>query len=196
MHFRRLACLLLGAWLAGTILVATMATENFRTVDRLLLYPNPTAWPEIKTMGNEFSRMLFRWEAGEQNRTLFVTWETAQLALAVAVFFVLLFGSTESKFSLGIALLMLVIVMVQRVLLTPLMTSLGRLIDFVPPTARSADRVKFQVLHFGYVGAEGFKLVLGMILAVKLTLRSRRKLAQAAGDIDVIDKTNHRHVNR
>ena len=47
--------------------------------------------------------MLLRWEAGEQNRRMFEIWETAQLVMAMAVFFVLLFGSTEGKYSLALS---------------------------------------------------------------------------------------------
>ena len=196
MHFRRLACLLLGAWLAGSALMALVATQNFRTVDRLLLDPNPAASQELRTMGHDFARMLLRWEAGEQNRILFEVWETAQLALAMAVFFVLLFGSTESKYSLFMALAMLVIVIGERFLLTPMLVALGRLIDFVPPTVRSVDRIKFTVLHSGYAGVEMLKCLVGLILSFKLMVRSRRRSSQSAGDFNMVDKAYHRHVDR
>jgi hypothetical protein len=90
----------------------------------------------------------------------------------------------------------LVVVIVQRFLLTPTMTSLGRMIDFVPDTVRSPERIKFGVLHLGYAGLEAFKCLIGILLAGKLLVRSRRKSSQAAGDVDVIDKAYHRHVNR
>jgi hypothetical protein len=196
MHFRRFACLLLGAWLAGIAVMATVATQNFRTVDRILIDPHPGAAQELKTIGHETARMLLRWEAGEQNRRLFEIWETAQLAMALAVFFVLLFGSTEGKYALALCLGLLVVVIVQRFLLTPMMTSLGRMIDFIPDTARSPERIKFGVLHLGYGGLEAFKCLIGILLAGKLLVRSRRKSSQAAGDVDVIDKAYHRHVNR
>src|SRR5512133_2357357 len=132
MHFRRFACLLLGVWLGGIIMMSVVATQNFRTVDRILLDPAPGAASELKAMGYETAKMLLRWEAGEQNRRLFEISETAQIALAMAGIFVLLFGSTEGKYALGLALLLLVLVIVQRFLLTPTMVSLGRLVDFVP----------------------------------------------------------------
>jgi hypothetical protein len=196
MHFRRLVCLLLGAWLAGSAMMALVATQNFRTVDRLLLDPNPAISQELRTMGHDVARMLLRWEAGEQNRILFEIWETAQLALGMAVFFVLLFGSTESKYSLFMSLAMLVIVIVERFLLTPMIVSLGRLIDFVPPSAHSVERIKFTVLHSGYAGTEVLKFLIGLILSVKLMIRSRRRSSQFAGDVNVVDKTYHRHVDR
>jgi hypothetical protein len=183
-------------WLGGILAMALVATQNFRTVDRILLEPSPAAAPELKTMGHETARMLLRWEAGELNRRMFEISETAQIVLAMAVIFVLLFGSTEGKYALALGLLLLVMVIVQRFLLTPLMTSLGRLVDFVPPTARSPERVKFQVLHMGYAALEIFKCVLCLLLAGKLLVRTRRKSGQAAGDVNVIDKSYHRHVNR
>jgi hypothetical protein len=196
MHFRRLICLLLGAWLAGLTLMAVVATENFHTVDRLLLAPSPAAAQELRSMGHDYARMLLRWQAGEQNRKLFETWETAQLVLGMGLFFVLLFGSTESKYSLGLSLLMLVIVIGQRFLLTPMIVSLGRLIDFVPPTVQSPERIKFGVLHSGYAGLEIAKCLLGLLLAGKLIIRSRHRSSHSGGNIDVVDKAYHRHVNR
>jgi hypothetical protein len=196
MHFRRFACLLLGAWLAGILVVAMVATQNFHTVDRILLEPPPAAAQELKTIGHATARMLLRWEAGEQNRRMFEIWETTQLAVAMAVFFVLLFGSTEGKVSLSFALFLLVVVIVERFLLTPLMVSLGRMIDFIPDTARSPERVKFQVLHMFYGGLETSKCVIGLLLAGKLLVRSRRKSGQPAGEVDLVDKAYNRHVNR
>jgi hypothetical protein len=195
-HFRRFTCLILGVWLGGIVVMAMVATQNFRTVDRILLAPHPGAAQDLKTIGHDSARMLFRWEAGEQNRWLFETWETAQVVLGLAVFFVLLFGSTETKYSLTLSLLMLVAVILQRFLLTPMMTGLGRLIDFVPPGAHSPERIKFGVLHMGYMGIEISKCVFGLLLAIKLLMRTRRKSGQAAGDIDVVDKAYNRHVNR
>ncbi len=196
MHFRRIVCLLLGGWLIGLLLMAMVAAENFHTVDRLLLDPQPAAALELKTMGHEFSRMLLRWQAGEQNRRMFATWETVQIAIGMAVFFVLLFGSTESKFSLSLSLLLVVLVLLERLVLTPMIIALGLLIDFVPPNAHSVERIKFEVLHNGYVGVEGAKLLVGLVLAGKLVIRSRRKSGDAVGQVDVVDKSYHRHVNR
>jgi hypothetical protein len=187
---------MLGVWLGAAAMMSLVATQNFRTVDRILLAPHVAASPDLKTLGHDSARMILRWEAGEQNRRLFEIWETAQVALALGVFFILLFGSTETKYSLALSLMMLLVVILQRFLLTPMMTSLGRLIDFVPPTVRSPERIKFGVLHMGYIGMEMAKLALGLLLAIKLMLRTRRKSGQAAGDVDVIDKAYHRHVNR
>jgi hypothetical protein len=196
MHFRRFACLLLGVWLGGIIMMSVVATQNFRTVDRILLDPSPAAAPELKAIGHNTARMLLRWQAGEQNRGLFEIAETAQIAMAMTVLFVLLFGSTEGKYVLGLCLLLLVLVIMQRFLLTPMMVSLGRLVDFVPQSVHSPERVRFQVLHTGYAGLEVIKCLICLLLAGKLLVRTRRSSSQSAGNVDVIDKTYHRHVNR
>ena len=77
-----------------------------------------------------------------------------------------------------------------------MMVSLGRMIDFIPESARSPERIKFQVLHMGYGGLEAFKCLIGILLAGKLLVRRRRNSGQTAGDVDVVDKTYNRHVNR
>jgi len=39
MHLTRIAALLLGAWLGGCVFMDTVATQNFRSVDRMLAAP-------------------------------------------------------------------------------------------------------------------------------------------------------------
>jgi len=176
--------------------MSMVATQNFRTVDRILLDPHLGAAQDLKTLGHDTARMMLRWEAGEQNRVLFEIWETVQLAMGMSVLFVLLFGSTEGKYALALSLLLIVLVILERFFLTPMMVGLGRLIDFVPETAHSPERIKFKVLHMGYAGLETCKFVIAMLLSAKLIVRTRKKSSQAAGDVDVVDKTYHRHVNR
>jgi hypothetical protein len=178
------------------ILTSVVATQNFRTVDRILLDPAAGAAPDLKTLGHESARMLLRWQAGEQNRRLFELWEAAQIVVGMAVLFVLLFGSTEGKYALALSLALLLIVALQRFLLTPAMVSLGRMIDFVPPDTRSPERVRFYVLHSGYAGLEILKIILCLLLAGKLLVHTRRQSGHAAGDVDVVDKSYDRHVNR
>ena len=71
------------------------------------------------------------------------------------------------------------------------------MIDFIPETVRSPERIKFQVLHMGYAGLE----VLQVPASVSCWRGScwcvrRRKSGQTAGDVDVVDEADHRHVNR
>jgi hypothetical protein len=112
------------------------------------------------------------------------------------LFFFLLFGTSEDKFSLLLVLLMLVIVLLQRFLLTPEIISVGRTLDFVPLDMPTADRSKFWVLHGGYTGTELLKWGLGIALAVKLIARSARRSGDVRQEFDLVDKANHRHVDR
>src|SRR5438046_1418019 len=182
MHFRRFTCVLLGVWLGGVIMMVIMAAQSFRTVDRILIEPSAGAEPVLKRMGYETARTLLRWEAGEQNRRMFEISENVQLAMGVAVLFILLFGSTEGKYALGLSLVLLAVVILQRFLLTPLMISLGRLVDFVPEATHAPERIKFSVLHHGYSALEVFKCLCCLLLAGKLLVRTRRKSGQFPGD--------------
>ena len=196
MPLRRLLCFLLGMWLAGGFFIAYVATQNFRGVDRLLAQPNPAVAVEIKTLGPDAARALLRYQVSEQNRRYFETSEEAQLAVGLFFFLLVLFGSKESKFSLALALGMLLIVALQRFLLTPQIVSLGRQIDFIPPDVSSPSRSRFWVLHGAYTGVELLKWVLGLTLAAKLCFQLSPRSGEAGQEFDLVDKANHRHVNR
>src|SRR5690242_11769627 len=106
MRSRRLACFLLAVWITGGVFMAWVATENFRSVDRLIGNANPLATMEFRTLGVDASRNLLRYQVSEQNRFYFETWEIAQLLLGLFFFFFLLFCTREGKYSLLVALLM------------------------------------------------------------------------------------------
>jgi hypothetical protein len=196
MHSRRLACFVLGVWLAGSLFLSWVATENLLAVDRIMAEPNPGAALEIKALGPGEARLLLRHEASEQNRWLFANWEIIQIVLGSVFFFFLLFGTHENKISLLLVLLMLILVLLQRFLLTPELTGLGRLTDFVPDVP-SGGHNKFWVIQNAYTVAELCKLGLGLALTVRLIVRGRgRSSGDARDEFDLIDKADHRHVNR
>jgi len=195
MHSRRVACFLLGIWLGAAILMAWVATENFRSVDRLLAKPSPAALLSIKTLGPAGARMLFRYQVSEYNRRLFEEWGTVQLIGGAGFFLFLLFGTREGKFPLILVLVMWAVVLLQLFLLTPAMISLGRLVDFLPPDLPSGERNRFWVLHSGYAITEAFKWAVALLLGARL-MRRRGRSGDARENLDVVDKANHRHVNR
>jgi hypothetical protein len=197
MHSRRLACFVLGLWLGGGLLVAWIATQNFRVVDRLMLQPEPGAALHLKELGSANTRLLFRHQVSEQNRAMFESWEYAQFGLGMLFFFFLLFGTREKKFPLLVVLAMLAVVLLQRVLLTPELVSLGRNIDFVPADVPSPERTRFWVIHSAYSGLEVLKWGAGLALAASFIISTRRGRSDSPGDeFDLIDKPDHRHVNR
>lgn len=178
MHFPRFAALLAGAWLAGCLFMDMVATQNFRSVDRLLAAPSPQLAERIQSMGgHDAARMLLRHQVAEQNRWYFETWEKMQIVLGVTLLLVLWFGAGRDRWMLVVTLLMLGIVIMMHFFLTPEITRLGRAIDFVPPGIPSADRARFWTLHGAYSGSELMKLGLGIALAVLLLRRPSRLTA-------------------
>jgi hypothetical protein len=200
MYYRRIASLLLGLWLGGGLLMAWIAIDSFRSVDRMLTASGPVAAIQITALGPGVARSLLRYQAAEQNRSLFETWEFLQIILGVGFFFFMLLGSNEGKVSLLLLLLMLLIVVAQRLLMTPELSSLSRNFDFVPfdltpAGVPSVGRNRFWMLHSIYTGSEILKWGLGLVLGARLIFHRERR-SDAGHEFDVIDKGNHRHVNR
>lgn len=157
-----------------------VATQNFRSVDRLLAKPAPQAAQQLEKLGPGAARVLLRHQISEQNRWYFETWGFAEVAIGAALLMVLIFGSAESNFSLLLALLMLLIAIVQRFALTPQIVFLGRIIDWIPVDQPSPERSRFWMLHHAFVGLELLNWALGFFLTAKLLFRSRRR----SGDRD------------
>ena len=187
MHSVRLVCFVLGTWLAGGVFMAWVATQNFRSVDRLLDQPNPAAQLAFKTLdgdlklGSGAARMLLRYQVSEQNRFYFESWEIVQIALGSLLFFFLLFSTREDKYSLAGVLLMLALVSVERFWLTPYLTVLGRSLDFVPPAEASSLRYMFRMEHSAYSGAELAKWAIGLLLVGRLSVGRRHRRSRGTG---------------
>jgi len=187
-HFRRFACFLLGAWLAGGLFMDMVVTQNFRSVDRLLAKPAPGAAQQFEKLGPGAARVLLRHQVSEQNRWYFETWGLTEALIGAALLLILIFGSTEKNFSLLLALLMLLIAIVQRFALTPQMVVLGRVIDWIPIDQPSPERSRFWMLHNAFVGLELVNWALGFFLAAKLIFRSRKRGLDE--DADVLEARN------
>lgn len=180
MHFRRLAALLLGAWLGGSVFMDMVATQNFRSVDRLLVAPPAQAAERIQALGgHDAARVFLRYQVSEQNRWYFESWERTQIMLGTALFLVLVFGTVPNRLTLLITLLMLAMVLLMHYFLTPEITRLGRAADFAP----AADRTRFWTFHGMYSAGELVKLGLGIVLGVRLLRRAKRMQAVATPEV-------------
>ena len=84
------AVFLLGVWLAGTILLAFVATQNFATVDRILSQPTPQAATPLSALPHETMRPLLRHLSSELNRLYFFAWGVAQIVFGVMLLILLL----------------------------------------------------------------------------------------------------------
>ena len=175
--------------------MAWVAAASFSSVDRVLARPHPVATLQFKALGRADARLLLRYQVSEQNRRYFETWESTQIVMGTLFLFFVLFLTKEGKVSLLLILSMLAIVVVQYLLLTPAMISLGRMIDYLPPDTPSRESSQFWVLHSFYWGGELAKWVLGLVLGARLIAHRHGRSGNPWQEFNLVDKANHRHVN-
>jgi hypothetical protein len=171
------ALVALGAWIAGSICMSVVATENFYTIDRLLAArANPAFASAVDRLGSVDARDLLRHLSSELNRLYFQLWNGAQIVIGGFVLWAIA-GSPKSV-KRGV-IVMLAIVAVMLLYLTPSIVTLGRSLDFVPREPAPPGMSRFWVLHAAYTSLEMIKLVLSVIVAAALA-RSRDERLPAA----------------
>jgi hypothetical protein len=193
MHYRRILCLLLGLWLGGGIVMAWFGARSFETVHRVMNQSNPVFAVQTRPLGPTTTRMVLRYAIAEENRILFQNWEYLQITLGVFFFSYMLFGTLENKFSLGLALLMVLVTGIQRFGISPELGNIGKTLDYVPADAVNAERAKFWMLHGAYLGCEALKYGVGLVLLA--TVMRRGRSVDPVNKFDLVDKARHRHVN-
>ena len=182
---RRLACLILGMWLGAAAIADVIVALNFSTVDRFLVAPggNATA-TEINRAGHNSVRYILRRNAAEENATIFESWEWTQIIVGIAFFLLILFGDRKSEAALIMEAGMVIIVLVQRFVLTPQVISLGReAAETSQVVLDNPVSTQFGVYHGIYAVSEILKLVIGVSLAIRLML-TRRDHDRFAKDYD------------
>lgn len=182
---RQWAVVILGAWIAGSICMSVVATENFYTIDRLLaLRANSTFAAAVDRLGAVEARDLLRYLSSELNRLYFQLWNGAQIVLGALALW-LLSGSTarpvgrDTIAKWGIAA-MLAIVLLMLVYLTPQIVTLGRSLDFVPRDPAPPGMSRFWILHAAYTSLEVLKLVIAVLVAASLAKQRDARLAHTA----------------
>jgi hypothetical protein len=177
MHYRRIACFLLGAWFLGSVLAMWSAALEFDSVEAVLNSPPPAAAKMIATFGQEPARALLRYSAVERQQKYFEDWELAQIALGLALA-VLLFLERERRALAAGAAAMLMLVVFERFKLTPELAWLGRSLEFGSATSQSAVRAQLWNLHRMYGAAEALKLLIAAVLTGVLFIvrKGRRRL--------------------
>jgi hypothetical protein len=170
MQYRRLAALLLGAWLGASIFSNVAVRLNFQTVDRFLESPgNPATSVQLNSIGRAREHSILRRNAAEENNWIFLNWERVELAMGGALFLLLLFGDRLRKSLLALSLIMLAIVLVEHFLFTPWITELGRIVDDLPAT--DPEYRRYRILHALYSGLDVLKILTGFVFAVRLAVR-------------------------
>ena len=138
-----------------------VATQNFRSVDRLLSAPE-SAVAQVEKLGRDEARTFLRYQVSEQNRWYFETWEKIQLALGAALLAATL---RLGRIPVAVAAAMVALLVAQRLWITPEIVRLGRLIDFAP---QAPERGMFWMFHGLYSAVELAKLALGFFVSGRL----------------------------
>ena len=155
----------MGVWLAGSLLFALVATENFYTIDRLLeASPNPAFRELIADAGRSESRELLRYLSSELNRLYFQIWSVVQVVLGVLTLGLVSKLPRGARAKWGVVA-MLGILLLLGAWITPSILSIGRSLDFVPRDPPPPSLRTFGILHAAYTVLEFFKFVVGVIVA-------------------------------
>jgi hypothetical protein len=171
MHIRRLASLLLGAWLATGAFVALVSIHNMQAVDYLLAAPPRNAALSIEALGETTARTFLRFYSSELSRWYLDTWQTAQLVLGVCLLASLIAGGVQRRSIIVLCSLMIAMVLVLHFAIAPEMNRLGRAVDFIPAHRPAPDRERLAAFQRAYVVVEGFKALFGLALASSLLRR-------------------------
>ena len=163
---QRWALVVMGAWLMGTVCTSVVATENFYTIDRLLVgSPNSSFRTTVQQLGQPQARDLLRYLSSELNRLYFQMWNVAQLVLGLLVLWLVVSTQQDPAFARRAVrgvIAMLAVVVAMLVWLTPSIVSLGRSLDFIPRDPAPPGMQRFWVLHAAYTSLEMLKLIVGI----------------------------------
>jgi len=169
---QRWALVLVGAWVMGTIAVATVAAENFYTIDRLLAArSNPAFAQLVDRLGAAEARELLRYLSSELNRLYFQIWGYTQIAIGGAVV-LLLRNTAPARARYGAAAMLAIAVVLH--LMTPMIVRVGRSLDFVARDPQPQAMQLFWILHGGYTTLSLIQLVVGAAVTVAIVRAVRQ----------------------
>ncbi len=162
-----IAIVLLSVWLAATLFMWYAATQSFRTVDRVLRKPNPEFTQAAQPLAEGAPRVLLRYMASEINRTYFWGYGAAQIVLGILLALLLWRQTPRDTIGLGVVCTMLGLALVLTLVITPLIVSIGRSIDFVPRNPPPPVMPRFWTLHGSFTGLDGVKFLAGLGLLIR-----------------------------
>ncbi len=162
-----IAIMLLSVWLAATLFMWFAATQSFRTVDRVVKNPSPQLTQAAQPLPEGAVRVLLRYMASEINRTYFWGYGATQLVLGVLLALLLWRQTPRDTIGLGVVCTMLGLALVLTLVITPLVVSLGRSIDFVPRNPPPPVMPRFWTLHGSFTGLDGVKFLAGLGLLIR-----------------------------
>ncbi len=186
--------MLLGFWLAGSIVMTFIAADSANSAGRLLRDHGPAASLHIQSMGREEARIMLAYPVRQQARWWLEEWENLELALGALFFLFLLFGTREGKLVLSVTLGIYAIVLFERFLTLPQMLYLGSQMDFVPSNVVTPERNQLIAVQKLFTGVEIFKALGILALGVYMIARTRRS-SHAWDEVDMVDKSDYGHVD-
>jgi hypothetical protein len=166
-----LAVAILGAWIASTLCMWFAATQSFATVESVLKRAEPQFEETTKPLGEGPTRVVLRYMASEVNRTLFWAYGALQIGLGAVLLLVLWRQTPRQAVDIGVVATMLGLAVILTLVITPLLVSLGRSIDFVPRIPPPPVMPRFWALHGSFTGLDGVKLLAGVGLLIRWILR-------------------------
>jgi len=167
-----LAVAILGAWIMSTLCMWFAATRSFATVERVMKGGQPQFVELTRPLGEPATRMVVRHVASEINRTLFWGYGALQIALGAILLLLVWRKTPRSSVDVGVVAAMLVLSVVLTLVITPLIVSLGRGIDFLPRNPPPPVMPRFWMLHGSFTALDGVKLLTGMGLLIRWVLRT------------------------
>ena len=166
-----LAIAILGAWIMATWCMWFAATRSFATVESVLKRAEPQFVETTKPLGEASTRVVIRYMASEINRALFWGYGALQIGLGAILFLLLWRQTPRNAVDVGVVATMLVLSVILTLVITPLLVSIGRGIDFVPRNPPPAVMPRFWALHGSFTGLDGVKLLAGIGLLIRWVLR-------------------------
>jgi hypothetical protein len=116
-------------------------------------------------------RVVIRYMASEVNRSLFAGYGVLQIGFGAILFLLVLLQKPRHTLDIGLVASMLVLAIFLSLVITPMITSLGRSIDFLPRNPPPPVMPRFWMLHGSFTGLDGVKLLAGIGLMLRWVFR-------------------------
>lgn len=163
MHLRRVSSFVLGAWIAGSLLVAVMVYDSSRSADSILQsVPQPLAKAMEKWDSGQV-RQLVHYQAAELARTYLARWELMELALGAILLLLLVFSTRVSRLAIALCAAMMLFAAFAHFILRPEIDYIGKAVDL--EQGWSGQRARYLALQGVYSGLQALKILLGCVLA-------------------------------
>lgn len=173
MRTERWLCLVLGAWLGGSLLVGGVVAYQLGGFEDLFARNPKLAERAGFTPHDEPAKKtsLLWVHASELNRVVIAKWNRAQLVLgAMAVVLAVVGGARRLTTALLVAVLALVAYL--HFWAEPEILALGRQLDFVPRLPPPPELGRFQDQHRHYFGLEITRLLLLTLATLMVVWRA------------------------